>query len=87
MESRGVPVSKLTYGLYVMVFVYPAREVADECPALCIVIDGTTSELWCRCNRRRAKLSDRTPVLRGRRESGRTHELTLRTLAQRLIRR
>jgi len=46
MEMRGVPVSKLTTGLQVKVFVYPARDVADECRALRIVIDGNTTELW-----------------------------------------
>jgi hypothetical protein len=39
-------VSKLTPGLQVKVFVYPARDVADECRALRIVIDGNTTELW-----------------------------------------
>lgn len=46
MEMRGVQVSKLTPGLQVKVFVYPARDVADECRALRIVIDGNTTELW-----------------------------------------
>jgi hypothetical protein len=46
MEIRGVPVSKLTPGLKVKVFIYPARDVADEGRALRIVIDGNTTELW-----------------------------------------
>jgi hypothetical protein len=46
METRGVSVSKLTAGLKVMVFIYPARDVADEGRALRIVIDGNTTELW-----------------------------------------
>jgi hypothetical protein len=46
METRGVPVSKLTPGLKAAVFVYPARDVADEGRALRIVIDGNTTELW-----------------------------------------
>jgi hypothetical protein len=46
METRGLPVSKLTQGLKVKVYVYPARDVADECRALRIVVDGNTTELW-----------------------------------------
>ena len=46
MESRGVPVTKLTPGLKVMVYIYPARDVANEGRALRIVIDGNTTELW-----------------------------------------
>jgi Family of unknown function (DUF6152) len=46
METRGVPVSKLTPGLKVSVYVYPARDLPDECRALRIVIDGNTTELW-----------------------------------------
>ena len=46
MELRGVPVSKLTPGLKVAVYVYPARDIPDECRALRIVIDGNTTELW-----------------------------------------
>jgi hypothetical protein len=46
MEMRGVPVSKLTAGLRVSVYVYPARDLPDECRALRIVIDGNTTELW-----------------------------------------
>jgi hypothetical protein len=46
MESRGVPVSRLTLGLKVRVYVYPARDVADECRALRIVLAGNTTELW-----------------------------------------
>jgi hypothetical protein len=46
MEIRGVPVSKLTPGRKVKVFIYPARDVPDEGRALRIVIDGNTTELW-----------------------------------------
>jgi hypothetical protein len=46
METRGVPVSKLTPGLKVKVYVYPARDVPDEGRALRIVIGGNTTELW-----------------------------------------
>jgi len=46
MESRGLPVSRLVPGLAVRVYVYPARDVAQEGRALRIVVDGNTTELW-----------------------------------------
>ena len=46
MQTRGLPVARLTPGLKVKVYVYPARDVADECRALRITIEGNTTELW-----------------------------------------
>src|SRR5262252_1118666 len=46
MKSRGLPVSRLTPGRPVRVYVYPARDVEDEARALRINIDGNVTELW-----------------------------------------
>ena len=46
MEGRGFPVSRLVPGLAAKVYVYPAKDVANEGRALRLVVDGNTTELW-----------------------------------------
>jgi Family of unknown function (DUF6152) len=46
LESKGVAVSSLAPGTVVTVYVYPSRDVPDECRALRITLGGKTTELW-----------------------------------------
>jgi hypothetical protein len=46
MQSRGLPVSRLTAGREVRVYVYPAIDIPNEARALRINIDGNVTELW-----------------------------------------
>jgi hypothetical protein len=46
MESRGLSVRALEPGVKATVYVYPNRDLPDDCRALRITIGGKTTELW-----------------------------------------
>jgi hypothetical protein len=46
MESRGLSVKALEPGAKATVYVYPNRDLPDDCRALRITIGGKTTELW-----------------------------------------
>ena len=46
LESKGLVVKSLVPGTVVSVYVYPSRDVPDECRALRITLNGKTTELW-----------------------------------------
>jgi len=46
MESRGLSVKAFAPGTHATMYVYPNRDLPDDCRALRITISGKTTELW-----------------------------------------